>query len=135
MAVKVLGSIQPVASPNGQCFLTTQRGPREECKASKVYDSCKSSISEAPASPTAKACAEPMSVSETREVAQAYFKLGEMYYKGEGVGRNYQEASKLLKVAAEGGNAGAQYRLAIMHNDGLVAQPNKAEGLKWLNKA
>ena len=46
-----------------------------------------------------------------------------MYYKGEGVAQDYQEAVKWYRLAAEQGDEDAQNNLAVMYQNGTgVAQ-------------
>lgn len=53
--------------------------------------------------------------------------LGKMYLDGKGVARDDRKAEYWLKRAAiEGGDAEAQYTLALMHRNGKVAEPNPA---------
>ena len=46
---------------------------------------------------------------------KAQYNLALMYYKGEGVPQNYEEAIKWYNKAAEQGNIKAQYNLALMY--------------------
>lgn len=48
------------------------------------------------------------------------------YYRG-----NYDEAYSFLKPLAEGGNARAQFRLAVMLHNGRGVTTNRAEARKW----
>ncbi len=57
-----------------------------------------------------------------------------MYYRGEGVSKNDDEAMKWFRLAAEQGDRKGQYILGLM----LVAFDNskdEAEGINWLGKA
>ena len=65
----------------------------------------------------------------------AQFNLGEIYFKGEGVPQDYNEALKWYKEAAEAGDANSQFSLGGMYGkaQGIVQDNNEA--LKWYRKA
>lgn len=63
------------------------------------------------------------------------FKIGVMYNKGLGVAKNFDEALKWYRKAAERGYAPAQRNLAIMYDTGSGCAENDAEALKWYRKA
>ena len=63
------------------------------------------------------------------------FKLGSMYYKGEGVPQNYAEAFEWQRKAAEQGYAGAQHALGFMYSNGEGVSEDDAEAVKWFRKA
>ena len=67
--------------------------------------------------------------------ASAQNKLGYMYEKGEGVTKDYAEALKWFRKAAEQGNAKAQYNLGVMYINGEGVTQDYAEALKWFRKA
>ena len=67
--------------------------------------------------------------------AEAQFKLGGMYERGQGVGRDYVEAARLLRLAAEGGHAVAQYNLGGMFEYGDGVEMNKKEAARWYQLA
>lgn len=48
------------------------------------------------------------------------------YYRG-----NYAEAYSFLRPLAENGNARAQFRLAVMYQNGRGVEPNRAAARKW----
>ena len=58
-----------------------------------------------------------------------------MYYKGEGVPQDYQEAVKWLRMAAEQGVVGAQFVLGRMYYYGEGVTENDAEAMSWYRKA
>ena len=62
-------------------------------------------------------------------------RLGFMYYKGEGVDRNYEKAFTYLLKAAKQGNGDAQSAIAEMYFDGQGIQRDEEEALFWSNKA
>ncbi len=67
--------------------------------------------------------------------AQAQFKLGVMYYSGDGVKQDYVETVKWYRKAAEQEYAPAQYNLGLMYQCGYGVQQDKSEAVKWYRKA
>lgn len=61
--------------------------------------------------------------------------LGEMYYNGKGVEKDYAEALKWHRKAAERGNAKAQAAIGGFYLGGIVVKKDTAEAVKWLRKA
>jgi uncharacterized protein len=61
--------------------------------------------------------------------------LGEMYFEGKDVIKDYKEAAKWYLKAAEQGDADAQYNLALMYENGngVLKDPNTA--IEWYGKA
>ena len=66
---------------------------------------------------------------------QVQYKLGNMYYYGEGVKQDYQEALKWYRIAAEQGHVEAQKRLGDMYNFGSDIKEDFQEAFKWYKKA
>ena len=59
-----------------------------------------------------------------------------MYYNGEGVAMNMQEAFKWYMKAAEQGLKEAQYSVGLMYANGEVTMfPEKKEARRWLRAA
>ncbi len=56
---------------------------------------------------------------------------GDKYYRE----KNYAEAVKWYRKAAEQGNVGGQYNLGVMYSEGRGVERNDAEALKWYRKA
>jgi TPR repeat protein len=67
--------------------------------------------------------------------AAAQMKLGTLYYKGQGVSRNYPEAARLFRLAAEKGEPYAQSNLAYMCEIGEGVPQDYQEAAKWYLKA
>ena len=67
--------------------------------------------------------------------ASAQNKLGYMYINGEGVTKDYAEALKWFRKAAEQENAKAQYNLGVMYINGEGVTKDYAEAFKWFRKA
>ena len=65
--------------------------------------------------------------------AEAKFKLGLMYYDGDGVPQDYAEAMKWYRKAAEQGHAYAQNQLGAMYNDGDGVPKDDVEAYAWLS--
>ena len=58
-----------------------------------------------------------------------------MYEMGEGVPENYIEALKWYRMAAEQGDAEAQYNLGVMYNNGKGVPENKIMAYFWSSLA
>ena len=58
-----------------------------------------------------------------------------MYYSGEGVLENYQEAMKWFSKAAAKGNASAQSNLGMMYMNGEGFEKNYIKAFLWSNLA
>ena len=67
--------------------------------------------------------------------ADAQLRLGDMYYKGEGVAQDHPEAVKWYRKAAEQGLAAAQNSLGYMYSNGRGVPQDKSEAVKWYRKA
>lgn len=65
----------------------------------------------------------------------AQYRLGQMYFLGQGVAQNPAEAAKWFKSSAEKGNAGAQYHLGLLFDTGRGVKENAAEAAKWFRMA
>jgi TPR repeat protein len=60
---------------------------------------------------------------------------GSMYLSGQYVPRDYVEAAKWFRKAADQGNAEAQHYLGSMYRNGEGVQQDYTEAIKWLRKA
>jgi len=82
--------------------------------------------------------------------AQSQFELGEMYYYGDGVAKDFEEAFKWYRKAAEQGNraakkalsdaadqgqAQAQYNLGLVYASGHGVSKDLEQAVKWYRKA
>ena len=67
--------------------------------------------------------------------AEAQFKLGRMYGKGEGVTRDGMQAVAWFRKAAEQGNAKAQNGLGAMYDLGQGVSQDWAQAVVWYRKA
>ena len=70
-----------------------------------------------------------------QEYAPAQCALGNCYYYGRGVEKDYAEAVKWYRKAAEQGLAEAQYELGLCYRDGEGVEKNYAETVKWYRKS
>ena len=68
-------------------------------------------------------------------LVDAQFNLGLMYYKGQGVPQDYEEALRWFKEAAEQGDAQAQYCLGLMYHKGQGVSQDYEEALRWYKEA
>ena len=66
---------------------------------------------------------------------EAQYRLGECYYKGEGVSEDKTKAVKWYLKAAEQGHAEAQYRLGECYYYGRGVSEDETEAVKWYRKA
>jgi TPR repeat protein len=67
--------------------------------------------------------------------AQSQYELGNIYFFGEGVAQNDQEALKWYRLASEQGLAAAQYNLGGIYNFGAGVVENDREAVKWYRLA
>ena len=67
--------------------------------------------------------------------AEAQFELGVMYYYGDGVPEDEEEAAKWTRLAAEQGHAGAQNNLGLMYDNGNGVRQNDEEAVYWYRQA
>ena len=58
-----------------------------------------------------------------------------MYERGLGVSKNYKEAVKWYRFAAEQGLTKAQYNLGLMYADGRGVSQDNQEAVKWYRLA
>ena len=68
-------------------------------------------------------------------VVSAQFKLGSMYYFGEGVPVDFKLALKWLSLAAEQGDVDAQHNLGVMYKNGQGIPEDKVQAYAWYNIA
>jgi TPR repeat protein len=63
------------------------------------------------------------------------FKTGIKYYNGDGVNKDYVEALKWFRKAADQGNSFAQYNIGAMYHEGQGVTKDRVAAIKWLRKA
>ena len=69
------------------------------------------------------------------ESADELYRKGRMYYCGQGVNLNYEEAAKWYRKAAWLGHADAEYCLGTMYSLGQGVRQDNEEALKWYRLA
>ncbi len=67
--------------------------------------------------------------------ADAQYELGNSYYVGVGIAKNYGEAARWFSKAANAGNAQAQSALGNMYLSGYGVPKDIGEALMWWRKA
>jgi TPR repeat protein len=67
--------------------------------------------------------------------AKAQINLGDMFYDGKGVPKDYKKALHWWAKAAEQGNAEAQYNLGWMYQNGKGVPQNYKQAAYWFTKA
>ncbi|EKO3583900.1 sel1 repeat family protein [Vibrio metschnikovii] len=67
--------------------------------------------------------------------SDAQFVLGLMYYDGEWIPQNYQQAMFWYRKAAEQGHSDAQFNLGFMYYDGEWIPQNYQQAMFWYRKA
>ncbi|MGC9324019.1 MAG: tetratricopeptide repeat protein [Desulfomonilia bacterium] len=65
----------------------------------------------------------------------AQYNLGIMFYHGEGISRNYEEALKWFLLAAEQSDADAQYNLGFMYGRGEGVPKDYKKSVYWFKRA
>lgn len=66
----------------------------------------------------------------------AMIKIGDMYTKGIGVGKDKELASEwYMKARSKQGNANAFYEIGTMYYNGVGVKKDKTEAIKWYTKA
>ena len=68
-------------------------------------------------------------------VAKAQCDLGNCYYYGYGVEKDYTKAVEWYRKAAEQGFAEAQYKLGFMYSRGYGVEHDFAKAVEWYRKA
>lgn len=67
--------------------------------------------------------------------AKAEFRLGSMFYHGQGVQQDYREAMRWYRKAADQGDTKAQYDIGYMYDLGQGVPQDYSEALRWYHKA
>jgi len=70
-----------------------------------------------------------------RGVAEAWFNLGILAEDGLGETKNVLRALEHYERGAVGGSVKAQYRLALLHIEGTIVEPNRQIAERWLDAA
>jgi uncharacterized protein len=67
--------------------------------------------------------------------ARAQSMLGLLYYRGQGVPQDHNEAVKWFRRAADLGDAQAQYNLGLIYAKGEAGEPDNVSAHMWFNLA
>lgn len=67
--------------------------------------------------------------------AEAQHELGDMYYFGQGVRRDYAQAAIWYRKAAEQGNHDSQYRIGVLYQFGWGVPRDDAQAFVWIKKS
>jgi formylglycine-generating enzyme required for sulfatase activity len=83
---------------------------------------------------------EGQDLNSTRQLAlqgdvKSMMELGIRLYRGEGVGKNYEEAFLWLHKAAENGHPDAMYSVALMYSRGIGTRQSMRDAATWVTKA
>lgn len=70
-----------------------------------------------------------------KELTNAQFMLGSMYYNAVGVGQNFTEAQKWFRKSAEKNDGYSQYLVGCCFLDGLGVTKSLIEAKAWLQRA
>ena len=70
-----------------------------------------------------------------RDVPEAQYQLGEHYFNGDGICKDYEEAEKWYLRAAENGYAKAQQMLGHCYWNSTLGKRNPDEALRWYHAA
>ena len=65
----------------------------------------------------------------------AQWRLGQMYYNGEGVRQDYAKAFEWYQKAAAQGNPGSEYYVGVMYYNGEGVRQDYAKAFEWYQKA
>ena len=74
-----------------------------------------------------------LSADQAHPIAQ--YRLGEMYYNGDGVPQDYKKALKWFRLAADQGDSDAQGIIGQMYAHGLGVPRDKVRAYAWINIA
>jgi TPR repeat protein len=67
--------------------------------------------------------------------AEAQFALANIYYNGEGITQDYEQAAIWTSTAAEQGHIGAQYHYGLLLENGEGVERNFKEAVEWWKRA
>ena len=69
-------------------------------------------------------------------LVEAVASMGRCCYFGEhGLARDYKEAARWFRIAAEAGDASSQNYLGVIHDQALLGTRDEAEAVQWFTKA
>jgi TPR repeat protein len=73
--------------------------------------------------------------SASQNFIKAQYRLGQMYYSGDGATQNYKKALQWYNKASMNGYSKAQYNLGMMYYSGLGTPKNSELSKKWIAKS
>jgi len=88
-----------------------------------------------PPSPVGSLADQPYRKAAEQGDAEAQSRLGDLYAKGIGAGRDYGEAAKWYRKGADQGHTRAQYELGRLYAQGLGVARDYSEAAKWYRLA
>lgn len=84
---------------------------------------------------SARELAETQLLAEWVGTPQEQYKLGNVYYRGEGVQKDYMQALKWYRMAADQDLADAQYMMGLMYDHGEGVPQDFLAAVDWYRKA
>ncbi len=67
--------------------------------------------------------------------AETHYAIGMLYWTGQGVTKDYFEASKWMHQAADLNHAGAQAKLGYLYTEGIAVEQNYEQAFHWFTRA
>ena len=67
--------------------------------------------------------------------AETHYAIGMLYWKGQGVTKDYFEALNWMRRAADLNHAGAQAKLGYLYTQGIAVQQDYEQAFQWFSKA
>lgn len=94
-------------------------------------------LAAAPLTPTLALAQTPRELAAAAEQgdAEAQFKLGRLYFRGEALPKDLSRAADLFQKAAAQGHAEAEGSLGFLYSNGLGVGQDDAQAIAWFKKA
>ncbi|MFB3080141.1 MAG: tetratricopeptide repeat protein, partial [Lysobacterales bacterium] len=67
--------------------------------------------------------------------AETHYAIGMLYWTGQGVTKDYFEASKWMHQGAHLNHAGAQAKLGYLYTEGIAVKQDYQQAFEWFSKA
>ena len=77
---------------------------------------------------------ELLSLAEQGDII-AQLTIGQLYFEGNGVPKDYSKAMKWYRLAAKEGNSEAQFRIGVMYDYGYGFSSDETAAMKWYQMA
>lgn len=84
---------------------------------------------------SARELAETQLLAEWVGTPEDQYKLGNVYYRGEGVPKDYMQAVKWYRMAADQGMPESQYMMGVIYDRGEGLPQDFAEAVAWYRKS